>query len=158
MLANTGPGRNRMPSRVELVAARDDRAGDVAGQQVGGALDPAERATHGAGDDLGEQRLADPGHVLDQQMAARQDARDADLDDLMFAGHDRVDRADEPGRRRHAIDLPVEDEPRSGSVRGGEWAGGGKSSTRCSRPIGPDLDGLLTMPRSSDRSVALPHV
>ena len=52
----------------------DVDAGDVGGQEVRGELDPPERAVDGAGDRLGQHGLADPRHVLDQQMAFRDEA------------------------------------------------------------------------------------
>ena len=94
-LANTGPGRNShldTRDRPSRSSARHERPGDVAGQEIGRALDAAERATDRPGDHLGEQRLADTRDVFDQQMSAGQHAGDGDLGDVVLAGDDRVDR------------------------------------------------------------------
>ena len=53
----------------QRLLVEDADAGDVAGQHVGRELDAAEGAADAAGDGAGEHRLADAGHVLDQQVA-----------------------------------------------------------------------------------------
>ena len=63
-------------------------AGDVAGEQVGGELDPAEIAADAFGQGLRHQRLADAGHVFDQQMLAGQERDDAQPHDFGLAQHD----------------------------------------------------------------------
>ena len=71
------------------------RAGHVAGQEIGGALDAVERAADRGRDDLRQQRLADPRDVLDQQVAARQQAGGGHLGDLALAGDDTIDGIDD---------------------------------------------------------------
>ena len=66
MLAKIGAGPEL---EAPVAAVPDGDADDVGGQQVGRELDPAERAVDRAGQGLGQARLADAGHVLDQQVA-----------------------------------------------------------------------------------------
>ena len=62
----------KMPPGLELEVAgllvEDRDPGDVGGQQVGGELHPADGAVDRAAERLGQHGLADPGHVLDQQV------------------------------------------------------------------------------------------
>ena len=81
-----------------LVEHRD--AGDVGGQQVRGELDAPDRAVDAAGQCLAQHRLADPGHVLDQQVTlgeqhheGRRDHVGLALDDLLDVGPDPPDDA-----------------------------------------------------------------
>ena len=90
------PGTERHAVGVEA-AARHHRAGDVARQQIGRALDPMEAAADAAREHLCQQCLADPGDVLDQQVPAGQDRGHGDLGDVVLAGDDLVDRVDQPG-------------------------------------------------------------
>ena len=71
---------------LSLVQHRD--AGHVAGQEIRGALDAAEAATNRAGQRPGQGRLADAGHVLDQQMPAGQHGNQGLLDRLGLADDD----------------------------------------------------------------------
>ena len=83
-----GPG-----PELELPAllVEDADAGDVAGKQVGGELDPGEAAVDGAGERFGEERLAHAGEVLDDDVAAGQQRHDAGADDLFLAQDHRAD-------------------------------------------------------------------
>ena len=95
-LAKIGPGRNSKPGGL-LVEDADAR--HVAGEEVGRELDAGEPSTDGAGEGLGEQRLADSGVVLDDDVAAGQQGDDARLDDLLLAEDDRRDVARRRGSR-----------------------------------------------------------
>ena len=104
-LANTGPGRNRSRKRVVV---GHHRAGHVARKEVGGALDPMERPADRGRHHLRQQRLADARDVLDQQVAARQEARGGDLGDLALAGDDPLDGAHDVARELgRPLDLAV---------------------------------------------------
>ena len=77
----------------------DRHAGDVARHQVGRELDPLHRAVDRPGQRLGEHRLADAGHVLDQQVALGEQHRDGQPDDLGLALDDGLDRRLDPAGR-----------------------------------------------------------
>ena len=72
-----------------LVVDRD--AGDVGGQQVGRELDAAHRAVDAAGERAGQHRLADAGHVLDEQVALGEQHGHRDLDGLALSVDDGLD-------------------------------------------------------------------
>jgi hypothetical protein len=82
-------------------------AGHVAREQVGGALDPAEGAADRSRERLGQRRLADPGHVFDQDVAADERGDERELDRLLLADHDLRDVLEDrrervrEGARRH---------------------------------------------------------
>ena len=67
----TGPGLKT--SRLTALVV-DRRADHVGGQQVGGELDPGEVQAEHPGERPGGQRLAEAGQVLEQDVAAGQDA------------------------------------------------------------------------------------
>ncbi len=95
LVADHDVGEDR--ARLELEVARllvvDAHAGDVARQQVRGELDAAHRAVDRAGERLGQHRLADAGHVLDQQVALARAAPRARSHDLGLALDHRLDGA-----------------------------------------------------------------
>ena len=77
--------------REALVALVVDlHAGDVAGQQVRGELDPVPGAADAARQAPGERGLAEPRHVLDEQVAPGQQRRDRQSDHLRLAAYDRL--------------------------------------------------------------------
>jgi hypothetical protein len=63
----------------------DVRAGDVGRHQVGGELDPVERAVDDVGDRPDEHRLAEPGHALKQDVAVGEEAGHRLPDELALA-------------------------------------------------------------------------
>ena len=82
------------------VLVEDAEPGDVAGQQVGGALDPRKLAAQRLRQGLGQRRLAQARQVLDEQVPPRQQAGQHVLDHLRLApqraverGADALDRA-----------------------------------------------------------------
>ena len=79
----------------ERLVVGHHRAGHVARQEIGCALDPVERAADGGRDDLRQQGLADTRDVLDQQVAARQQAGGRHLGHLALAGNDTIDGIDD---------------------------------------------------------------
>ena len=75
-------------------------AGDITWKQVGSELQTPEAGAHRTGDALGEGGLANPGHVLNEQMALAQqrDYRKLNLgplahDNLLNVGHNPIDNA-----------------------------------------------------------------
>ena len=94
--------RARVELEVAGVALEDRHADDVRGQQVAGELDALEMQAERAREHMRERGLADARHVLDQQVAAREQAgqREANLrvlaeDDLAAASMTRsTGRAD----------------------------------------------------------------
>ncbi len=85
-LVKIGPGLNSKASDVDVI---DGDAENVAGQHVAGELQAVEAARHGAGQGLRQGGLADAGHVLDEQMAARQQADEGQPDDFGLAANGR---------------------------------------------------------------------
>ena len=79
-----------------LVEDRD--AGDVRRQQVRRELDPAHGAVDRLGQRLGQHRLTDARHVLDQQMPLGQQDGDGDFDDVGFALDHGLDGPADPAR------------------------------------------------------------
>ena len=67
-------GHDRPRPELELgrLLVEDRQAGHVRRQQVGGELDAAEAAADALAERLGEHRLADAGHVLDEDVALAQ--------------------------------------------------------------------------------------
>ena len=91
-------GEDRAPSEFEGggLGIEDVDPGDVTGEQVGGELDALEEAAEGAGQGLGELRLADPGDVLDEDVATAEEGDHTLLDLGLLAHDDRADTLDEP--------------------------------------------------------------
>ena len=90
---------------MELEAAAfalvDRHADDVGGQHVAGELDALELQPERAREHVRERGLAHAGQVLDQQMAAREQARERQAH-LCFLAED-----DAAGRLDHALDRPA---------------------------------------------------
>ncbi len=63
-----GEDRARLELEVPPLLVEDRHAGDVRGQQVRRELDPPHRTVDGPRQRLGQHGLADPGHVLDEEM------------------------------------------------------------------------------------------
>src|SRR4029079_16363168 len=89
--------RARVEAERGAVAVEDRHADDVGRQQVGGELDALVVEPQQARARVAERRLADAGHVLDQQVAAREDAGHGEAvlallaqDDLAGGGNDRL--------------------------------------------------------------------
>jgi hypothetical protein len=85
-------GEHRAGVEHEVLAAAlvDGHAHEVAGHQVGGELHARELQAEGARQRVRQGRLADAGHVLDQQVPAGQQAGHAVRDLLRFAHDHRV--------------------------------------------------------------------
>lgn len=81
-----------------LLLVVDAHAGDVRGQQVRGELDAADRAVHRSRQCLGQHRLADPGHVLDEEVALGQQDGQREPYDLRLALDHPLDRPAHPFR------------------------------------------------------------
>ena len=75
----------------------DADADHVARQQVRGELDALERAVEGARERLRERCLAHAGNVFDQQVAAREQSGERELDYVFLAFHDARNRAQKLG-------------------------------------------------------------
>ena len=101
-LAKTGPGPEDELAPLLVV---DGDPADVGGQQVGGELDAGERAVDRSGQRLGEERLAHAGDVLDQHVAAGDQADDDLLGDVPLALDDPFDVGDD---RVETLPKPVE--------------------------------------------------
>src|SRR5205085_614287 len=72
--------RPRMKAEGRALAVEDRHADDVGGQEIGGELDALVVEAEEARERVRERGLADAGHVLDQQVAAREDARHREAD------------------------------------------------------------------------------
>ena len=69
----------------------DRQPGDVRGEQVRGELDPPEGAAEAPGDGLGEDRLARPRDILDEEVAAAQQRDQGEADLVVLADDDALD-------------------------------------------------------------------
>ncbi len=141
-----GPGPEL---EVAALLVPDAHAGDVARQQVGGELDAADRAVDAAGEGLGQQRLADPGHVLHEQVALGQERDQREVDHLVLADHHLPDRLAHgrgrgrrlgqrgrlPLHRRHGAPPSPLTGPRTGPGPAGDGRTSARAGTRggCSR-------------------------
>ena len=87
LVADDDVGEHRAGLELELasVLAEDRHARDVAREQVRGELDPAHRTVDGLGESLGQHRLADAGHVLDEQVTFGEQHGDGQLHDVRLA-------------------------------------------------------------------------
>ena len=81
-----------------LAALVDADADQVRGHQVGGELGAREPEAERDRDGVRQRRLADPGNVLDQQVAAGEHAGDAVFDLRPLADDDRANLVDEFGQ------------------------------------------------------------
>src|SRR5206468_9264487 len=101
-------------SRLELEIAPllvvDVDAGDVSGKEVGGELDPSERAVDRAGNGLGQHGLADPGDVLDQQVTFGNEAHQSQANLSLLALNDLPDIVRDAGEGA-AEPLPIRSFP-----------------------------------------------
>ena len=94
---------HRPGAELELLGAPvvDRHAGDVAGQQVRGELDPAHRAVDRDRQRLGQRRLADARHVLDQEVPLGEQRDERDAHDVRLAHEHVLDvRGDPVGELR----------------------------------------------------------
>ena len=85
MLAKIGPGLNSKFLRRRIENADADH---VARQQVRSELDALKRAVERTRQRLRQRRLAHAGNVFNQQVAARQQRGQRQLDDVVLALHD----------------------------------------------------------------------
>ena len=94
--AKIGPCR-----KVELHRLRIENrnAGHIPGQQVRCELDAFERRADAPRDGLGQHGLADPGHILDQNMTAAEQGNNNQLDFAALADDDVLDIASNAGRK-----------------------------------------------------------
>src|SRR5581483_10727348 len=74
-----------------LVLIEDRDADDVRRQQITRALNALELKRERAGDRMGQRRLPHAGHILEQDVALRQQRRDRELHDLRLAAYDLLD-------------------------------------------------------------------
>ncbi len=100
MLAKIGPGLEFEFLRRGI---EDADADHVAGQQVRSKLNALERAAERTRESLRERGLADARNVFNQQMAAREQRGERELDDVFLALHDARDRAQKLGEARAGV-------------------------------------------------------
>ena len=88
-------GENRAGLEFEFLVRGivDADADHVARQHVRRELNALERAVEGAREGLRQSGLADAGNVFDQQVAAREQRRERQLDDVFLALHHARNRA-----------------------------------------------------------------
>ena len=92
-------GENRPGLEFEALRRRvvDADADHVARQHVGRELDALKGAVEGSRESLGESGLAYAGNVFNQQMAARQQGGERELNYVFFAFYDARNRAQKLG-------------------------------------------------------------
>ena len=90
-------GHDRARPELELLGLLvvDREAGHVGGQQVRRELDAPEGAAEAAREGLGQHRLADAGHVLDQQVALAQQRHQRQPHLVVLADDDPLDVGDD---------------------------------------------------------------
>ena len=76
----------------------DRRARHVRGHQVGRELDPREAHPGHRGERAGDQRLGEPGEVLDQHVAVREDAEQDELERIALPDDGSLDLREDPLR------------------------------------------------------------
>ena len=93
--AKIGPGWNLNSPALLAPALVHRHAEDVGGQQVAGELDALELQAQRARQAVRQRGLADPGQILDQQMAACQQAGQRQADLLRLAEDDLLGLLDD---------------------------------------------------------------
>ncbi len=88
MLAKIAPGLN---SKSRCSWLKTLTPVTSVGKQIGGELEPAERAIDRSRDGFGEHRLADAGYVFDQQVALGDQGDQGEADLGVLATHDLLD-------------------------------------------------------------------
>jgi hypothetical protein len=88
-----GENRAWVEGKTVLLALVHGNAGHVRRQQVAGELDAVEFQAEGQGERMRQRGLADARHVLDQQVAAGQQASEREAHLLVLADHDLADLA-----------------------------------------------------------------
>src|SRR4029077_10864052 len=88
---DVGEDRTGLEDEVLQLAVVDADPGHVGGEQIRGELEAAPLAVDAPGDRLGQHRLADAGHVLDQQVALGGQPDEGETDDLRLAFDDFLD-------------------------------------------------------------------
>jgi hypothetical protein len=73
------------------VGAVDARAHQVGGHEVRGELEPLERSAQHIRDGLDRERLREPGHALEQHVAAGQQGHEQPLEHPLLADDDALD-------------------------------------------------------------------
>ncbi|MNW54087.1 hypothetical protein D3C74_316740 [compost metagenome] len=101
LVADHDVGEDGSGAKLEVVRLRpvDVDAREVAREQVWRELDASDVAVDGACERLGERRLADSGHVLEQEVALREEHRDREVDELRSSGDHRLDPGADPTGR-----------------------------------------------------------
>ena len=89
-----GPGAEL---EVAVALVPDRRAGHVGGQQVGRELDAAEAEPARLGEGARGQRLREPGHVLEQDVAVGEQAEQDQLELLALADDGALDLVEQAG-------------------------------------------------------------
>ena len=97
-------GEDRPPPKQECAALplQDRNPSNVRGKEIRSALDPTEGTVHAARQGLRQNRLSNPRHVLDEHMAASEQADDDPVDRLRIAQEDRREVLFERGDLLHA--------------------------------------------------------
>ena len=90
--ANTGPGRK---NRVVRAHVERGVSRDVAGQHVGRELDAGEPESRRLRERTGSERLGHAGHVVEQHVAARQQAGEHEAELRALADHGALDLVEE---------------------------------------------------------------
>ena len=89
-----GEQRAGLKFETAVIAVEDRGADDVGRQQVAGELDAPERQAEDRRQAAREQRLADAGNVLDQQVPVGEQAGDGEADLVLLAKDDLADFLD----------------------------------------------------------------
>ena len=98
-----GEHRPERDLELALLLVEDPRADDVGGHQVGGELDALELAADRLGERLHRHRLGEPGHALDEEVAAGQQGDDHALEQRVLADDHPLDLVEHLLERRSSV-------------------------------------------------------
>ena len=141
-------GEDRPGPELEVAVALvpDRRAGDVGGEQVRRELDAAEAEPARLGERARGQRLREPGHVLEQDVAVGEQAEQDELELLALADDRALDLVDQAAAElgqlpqlHQTCSRAVTTRSRSASSIPGPWrsAGCGRSGRTSSQASSP---------------------
>ena len=100
---DVGEDRPGAKFKTLLLALKDRQAEDVGRQHVVGELNALPGPADGQRQRMSQRRLADPGQVLNQQVAATEQGCQGEIDDLILVDDDAVDDVSNPAKIRRQL-------------------------------------------------------
>ena len=130
----------------------DPRPDDVGRDEVGRELDALELAADRLGERLHRHRLREPGHALDEKMAAREQGDDHPLEQRVLADDDALDLVEHLLERRVECGLSIH-----GSLVSFRWGVGGTAGG-ADRDREADADEVAVARRVRERGDDADHL